>query len=292
MVMKKVAIGLLIGFILSLALPVFASDFLNLTIAGYPVYVNGSQYQDAEFPVLNYNDKTYVPLSKFADLLGIKYQWDDAKKQVDISSVYTVAETPWSVDQLKVAQENNKLIVVLGQAGPQAKVYAFEKKDGTWEEVLYTDGFVGRNGISSSKKEGDGETPAGVYGLSRAFGVAPDPGSRTPYTQLTKDDFWVDDVNSKYYNQWVKGYVEDKDWTSAEDLSSETVAYKYAMVINYNMDPIVKGNGSAIFLHCSTGGATAGCVSVPEDKMIELLGFIDENTKIVIAQSVRDLLKY
>ncbi len=211
---------------------------------------------------------------------------------LEIGDMKPDAATPWTVDQLKVAAQNEKLIIVLGQKGPDARIYAFEKKDGTWTQTLMTDGYVGRNGITSSKKEGDGETPAGVYGLSHAFGVADDPGSKTPYTKLTANDFWVDDVNSKYYNQWVKGDVPDKDWESAEDLSSETVAYKYAIVINYNMDPIIKGKGSAIFLHCSTGGPTAGCVSVPEDKMIELLRFIDRDTKIVIAQSVKDLLKY
>lgn len=289
--MKKIAIGMLFGLLLSIALPAFAAQ-LSLVPVTYPVYVNGVQYQDAENPVLNYNGRTYIPLAKIADLLNTKYLWNESAKQVEIGSATPAVETPWTIEQLKAAENNNKLIVVLGQAGPEAKIYAYEKTDGVWKQTLMTDGFVGRNGISSSKAEGDGETPAGLYSLSTAFGTAPDPGSIIPYTQLTKDDFWVDDVNSKYYNQWAKGYVSDKDWTSAEDLSSETVAYKYSMLIEYNTNPIVKGKGSAIFLHCSTGRATAGCVSVPEDKMVELLKFIDKDTKIIIAQAVRDLVKF
>lgn len=46
------------------------------------------------------------------------------------------------------------------------------------------------------------------------------------------------------------------------------------------------------FLHCSTGNATAGCVSVSEWVMVDLLQFIDQETKIVIADSVDNLLKY
>lgn len=289
--MRKIAIGLIIGLLIGITIPAFGSQVFNLTPVSYPVFVNGVEYEDADLPLLNYMGNPYLPLSKIADILNAKYVWNEADFRLEIGSMKP-ADTPWSVDQLKVAEENNKLIIVLGQGNHEAKIYAFEKIDGTWNQVLMTDGYVGRNGISSSKREGDGETPAGIYSLGKAFGVADDPGSNIPYTKLTPNDFWVDDVNSKYYNQWVKGDVADKDWNSAEDLSSETVAYKYAVVINYNMDPIVKGAGSAIFLHCSTGGATAGCVSVPEAKMVELLKFIDEDTKIIIAQSVKDLLKY
>lgn len=288
--MRKISFGLILCLLVGIAFPVLGSQIFNLTPVNYPVYVNGVEYKDSEHPLLNYDGRTYIPLSKIGDILNVKYNWDEDAFKLEIGD--TAVAPSWTVDQLKAAAENSKLIITLGQSGSEAQIYAFEKKDGAWEQVLTASGYVGRNGITSSKREGDGETPAGVYGLSQPFGVADDPGSIIPYTKLTDNDFWVDDVDSKYYNMWAKGDAADKDWNSAEDLSSEKVAYKYVMAINYNLDPIVKGNGSAIFLHVETGGPTAGCVSVPEEKMIELLRFIDEDTKIVIAQSVKELLKY
>ncbi len=290
--MKRMALCMAFGLFLSIATPAFAAPVATVTAPTYPVYVNGAAYENVDNPIMNYKGSTYLPLAKIAELLNVTYKWNAEKSQVEITTAAPPVQALWSVDKLKASTDAKKLVVALGQTGSAAKIYAFEKKDGTWTQAVMVDGFVGRNGVSSSKVEGDGETPAGVYSLSKAFGVAPDPGSKTPYTQLTEKDFWVDDVKSKYYNTWVKSDVADKDWDSAENLSSETVAYKYAMLINYNTPKIVKGAGSAIFLHCSTGKATAGCVSVPEADMVKLLGFIESDTKIVIAQSVKDLLKY
>ena len=157
-----------------------------------------------------------------------------------------------------------------------------EKTEGTWTLRFTADGFFGRNGVKADKREGDRATPSGVYTFSRAFGVADDPGARLPYTKVTDLDVWVDDPNSKHYNQWASKNAPDADWESAEQLIKYPKPYKYALAINYNVDPVVPGNGSAIFFHCSTGNPTAGCISVPEAAMIFLLGFIDKETRIAI----------
>lgn len=202
--------------------------------------------------------------------------------------------TPGDVEKLKTASLTDRLIVVLPKSGKSVhvEVYAFEKKNAVWKERIRTDGFVGFNGIWKTTFEGAGRTPAGVYSFGRAFGTEADPGSLKPYTKLTGNDFWVDDPDSKYYNQWVGGDVADRDWKSAEDMSKEVIAYKYAVAIDYNVNPVVRGAGSAIFLHCSKGKPTAGCVAVPEAVMIELLKFIDDHTRIVIAESPEHLLTF
>lgn len=203
------------------------------------------------------------------------------------------AVSPAEVAKLRAANDSSKLIVVVGQnPGSKADVWAFEKINGEWLEKYHTQGLVGRNGISAQKREGDGCTPAGTYSFGNVFGLADNPDALKRYVQLTPEDFWVDDPNSKYYNTWVHGNVRDKDWNSAEDLYSETVAYKYVAAINYNTSPVVPGAGSAIFLHCSTGRPTAGCVAVPEEYMVNFLRFINDNTKIVIAGSLADLAAY
>ena len=90
------------------------------------------------------------------------------------------------------------------------------------------------------------------------------------------------DPESEYYNQLVRasetgGVV----WDSAEHLIGETVAYEYAVAIDYN-NSCTPGSGSAIFFHCSTGNGTAGCVSVPRDVMVKILQTLKDDTLIII----------
>jgi len=90
-----------------------------------------------------------------------------------------------------------------------------------------------------------------------------------PYRQATEDDFWVDDVNSEEYNQWVKGKPRAASW---EKMKRDDDQYKYGVVVEYNRYPVVKGKGSAIFLHVwKQGEATAGCVSLSEKNLLEIL---------------------
>jgi L,D-peptidoglycan transpeptidase YkuD (ErfK/YbiS/YcfS/YnhG family) len=50
-------------------------------------------------------------------------------------------------------------------------------------------------------------------------------------------------------------------------------AYNYAAVIAYNAARS-PGLGSAIFFHVDTGGATAGCVSLPQSELVAVLRWL------------------
>lgn len=195
------------------------------------------------------------------------------------------------VARLVAACGQDRLVVVVAK-NTTADLRAFERQNGVWREAFRAKGFVGRSGVSPGKREGDKVTPAGFFPMQRAFGLAKNPGAHLPYTVLEADDCWVDDPESRFYNLMVKKNGPGKEWRSAEDLPRETVAYKYAVVIEYNTAPVVKGAGSAIFLHCSTGRPTAGCVSVAEADMVRLLRFIRPGDRIVLAASMRDLRQY
>jgi D-alanyl-D-alanine dipeptidase/L,D-peptidoglycan transpeptidase YkuD (ErfK/YbiS/YcfS/YnhG family) len=183
-----------------------------------------------------------------------------------------------------VSRGGGKVIMVspAGESGNVAVIRAYRKVGDDWTLRFETSGYLGKNGVSSDKREGDGKTPSGVYTFGRAFGVADDPGSVKPYTKVTGNDLWVDDPQSAHYNRWAGENAPDADWESAERLIKFPKAYKYAIAINYNTDPVVPGRGSAIFLHCSTGEPTAGCVSAPEAAMIFFLSFIDGETRIKV----------
>lgn len=148
--------------------------------------------------------------------------------------------------------------------------------------IFETEAFLGRNGVTANKKEGDLKTPIGKFNLGIAFGTHDiQKELQIPYIQINVNLYWVDDTKSKYYNQLVDVMEVSKDWESAEHLSDYIKQYEYAIEIQANPEN-VQGNGSAIFLHCSVQKPTAGCVAIEREKMLELLKNLKENALISI----------
>ena len=143
-------------------------------------------------------------------------------------------------------------------------------------------GRVDYNGVISaaSKREGDGRTPAGVYGMRSGFGALGNPGLARSWTVMTANDFWVDDSLSAYYNTHQRGPASGR-WSSAEKLLNRP-AYDYAQVIGY-YEARVPYRGSAIFLHVGTGGATAGCVSLSASHLVTLMRWEGSSAQIEIS---------
>ena len=111
-----------------------------------------------------------------------------------------------------------------------------------------------------AKREGDGRTPSGTYGFEFDFGVWPNPGVAFSFRRAHSYDVWDDDPSSSRYNEWVN---EQRHNPGAKpEPMDQLPAYGLGAVIAYNTAR-VPGLGSAIFLHVGTGGATAGCVSLP-----------------------------
>ena len=185
------------------------------------------------------------------------------------------------VANLKISKSTSQIIVV-SATGTHATVSMHEIQNGEWTQIISTSGRVGSDGVGTAS-EYCSKTPVGIFGLSLAFGVANNPGTALPYTKLNDSHYWVDDVSSAYYNRFVS--TDDpsiaKDWNSAEHLIDYPGPYNYAIAIDYNLAR-VPGNGSAIFLHCSNGNATAGCVSVLEPDMVFILKHIKNGCVILI----------
>ena len=197
-----------------------------------------------------------------------------------VSSEYLADEkvSSWVVD-MDVAETASQVIVVAADGSNATVSMHIKEEDGIWTEILSTDGKIGRNGIDKTK-EGDGKTPTGVYHFMFGFGNMPDPGCGLSYTQVDDSYYWVDDSDSAYYNQFVTTNEVTKDWNSAEHIVSVKNSYNYVLALDYNVD-CVPGAGSAIFMHCTpTGGA--GCIAVPEDKMVEIMRNVKEGCVVVI----------
>ena len=157
-----------------------------------------------------------------------------------------------------------------------ARLTAYERGPEGWRAVYGPwPANVGTRGLAppGEKREGDGRTPSGVYGFDFFFGVEADPGVTFPYRRVTgRSIVWDDDPSSALYNTWVD---LDRQQAGAEPEPMYSVpAYNHGAVIAYNAAR-TPGLGSAIFLHVSTGGPTAGCVSLPAGQLVEVLRWLD-----------------
>ena len=145
--------------------------------------------------------------------------------------------------------------------------------------------MIGKNGATQFKQEGDGKTPLGTFGLGIVFGTHDrreiNLDESMEYIKINPNLYWVDDVNSKYYNELVDVTKVEVEWKSAEHLIEYPIQYEYAIEIKSNQKNI-PGKGSAIFIHCSNCKSTAGCIAVPKYSMIKIMGKLNKNSKIII----------
>ena len=91
---------------------------------------------------------------------------------------------------------------------------------------------------------------------------------------------WCNDSRSKKYNREI--YFPFK--YSAEKLFRRDRIYDIFINIKYNYSPIIKGKGSAIFLHLSNKKykPTSGCVAILKKNFLKILPLINYSTKILI----------
>lgn len=177
-----------------------------------------------------------------------------------------------------------QLVLVCANEGDGASAritcYAFE--DNAWQAVpgLWgLEGYVGSNGIAHDRKRNTLQSPAGLWALGSAFGLAEKPENlRLAWRDITPDSDWVCDADSPYFNTW-----QERDdpavtlWNirDVEHLADFDPTYRYACVIEYNTPPYtVPERGCAIFLHCSDH-PTSGCVGLLEEDMRSVLLWLD-----------------
>ena len=150
--------------------------------------------------------------------------------------------------------------------------------------ALEVSAFIGKNGLTSNKQEGDDCTPIGKFDLGLLLGTHDKIFNKNyDYTKISSDMYWVDDSNSIYYNKLVDVTKVEKDWNSAEHLIDYPIQYEYLVEIKSNPTNI-PNKGSAIFLHCSNNTATHGCIAINKKDMEKLVNNIDKNTKINIIE--------
>ena len=142
---------------------------------------------------------------------------------------------------------------------------------------------VGKRGISINKKEGDKKTPKGefklkyiLYRKDRIFDLK----TRLKKIVIKKRMGWCDDPNSNYYNK----IINFPSRYSAEKLWKKENVYDIIIVIDYNLNPLIKNKGSAIFLHIAKRKyqPTNGCIAVSKKNIRLIANAINKKTKIKI----------
>ena len=193
-------------------------------------------------------------------------------------------------EAVPIPAEQLLVVVAAGRGTSRARLYKLERDKGGWRVVGGgMAAMIGRTGFAKpgEKREGDGHTPSGLFPLEFVFGYAPSVATRMPYRQATGSDIWVDDVQSPDYNSWrQKGETAAR---SFEEMRLPDHLYRHGIVIGYNRQPVVKGMGSAIFLHVwrEDGQTTSGCVATDEGELVEIIGWLDPARRPMILMGTR-----
>ena len=142
---------------------------------------------------------------------------------------------------------------------------------------------IGKRGIGNKRKEGDLITPKGKYKIKyilyrkdRIKRIQ----SKIKKIAITKRMGWCDDPKSKDYNKLIKLPINYR----YEKLYRKENIYDLILVLNFNMRPIVKKKGSAIFIHIARKNykKTEGCVAINKISLLRVIKKLKNNTKVLI----------
>ena len=142
---------------------------------------------------------------------------------------------------------------------------------------------IGKRGIGYKKKEGDLITPKGkfkikfiLYRKDRVKNIQ----TKIRKIVIRKNIGWCDDSNSKDYNKIIKLPTT----YSFERLYKKENIYDIILVLDYNMKPVIKNKGSAIFIHVAKKNykKTAGCIALKKNHLLKIIEELKNNTKVKI----------
>ena len=174
--------------------------------------------------------------------------------------------------KLSENQLTGSQMIFAESSGTSAKVYTYEKDDrGMWmQKFAPISGFVGEGGVSANVGPTDNSTPIGTFGVEYAMGTNPDPGTLLSYKEIYVGLRWVTDPASVNYNRLVDSQETEVDYSSCQELHEYTVSYPYAVILDYNRNPVDPAKGCAKFLHVSDK-PTRGGVGIPESDLQSIL---------------------
>ncbi|OXZ02873.1 L,D-transpeptidase family protein [Streptomyces sp. 2R] len=183
----------------------------------------------------------------------------------------------------EIPEEARQAFVVTGEDEDanrsSAVLYSREDPAEGWAPAAGPwDAHNGMEGWTDHHVAGDLRSPRGVYTLTDAGGRLPDPGALLPYDEHPR--FAVD--GEGFFGEPLEG------------------SFDYVVAINYNRTegvtpldrtrPLGLERGGGIWIHVDHGGPTQGCVSIPEERMEQLLRTLDPALNPVIVMGDAETL--
>jgi L,D-peptidoglycan transpeptidase YkuD (ErfK/YbiS/YcfS/YnhG family) len=144
---------------------------------------------------------------------------------------------------------------------------------------------IGKTGVTTSKREGDGATPAGIMTVEGMY-YRPDrlpcPGNWA--VPILPGDLWSDASEAPEYNHHVRAPYAP----SHETLRRADPLYDLFMITSWNWPNALPGKGSAIFLHQQRrpGYPTEGCIAFKRADLLWLASKVRIGTKIIVPASL------
>ena len=140
---------------------------------------------------------------------------------------------------------------------------------------------IGKGGLTSDKREGDGATPVGTHRIVGMF-YRPDriPCPAAWAKPIGPSDLWSDDVDDIAYNHHVRAPYE----FSHEYLRRADPLYDLVLVMDWNWPISQPGKGSAIFIHQwrRPGYPTEGCIAFSRTDLHWLAARVQPGTQVIV----------
>lgn len=140
---------------------------------------------------------------------------------------------------------------------------------------------VGRGGISTTKREGDGATPAGVHTITGML-YRPDRLARPTDWALPigPSDLWSDAPDDTDYNHMVRAPYAH----SHERLRRADPLYDIVLLTNWNWPHAQPGHGSAIFLHQwrRPHYPTEGCIGFAREDLLWIAQRLRHRSRLIV----------
>jgi len=181
--------------------------------------------------------------------------------------------------QRRISADTRQVVAVYGDGRNSAEATAvlYARHGTRWDRTGSWPAHNGRKGWTTNHHEGDNRSPVGVFTLSDAGGVLPDPGARLPYTRS---------VAFAAPRWWAKSYWHDFDYVIAIDYNRVK-----GTPPNDPARPRGRSEGGGIWLHMDHGSGTSACVSLSRKAMRHLLRTLDPGLRPVVVMGDRADLK-
>jgi L,D-peptidoglycan transpeptidase YkuD (ErfK/YbiS/YcfS/YnhG family) len=141
---------------------------------------------------------------------------------------------------------------------------------------------IGRGGLQTAKREGDGATPRGSHRIVGCL-YRPDRIARPCdwAVPLRPGDLWSDDPAHEDYNLMVRAPYPH----SHERLRRADPLYDLVLITDWNWPRATRGAGSAIFIHQwrKPGHPTEGCIALRRDHLLWITARIQYRTRLHVA---------